>query len=49
MQEEKPGGKGRENGDGKKENNLKSTLVISGVVIAVLGTIFAIIKKVKHA
>ncbi|KAI3450720.1 hypothetical protein Pfo_007385 [Paulownia fortunei] len=34
---------------GKGADNLKSTLIISGVVVAVIGAIFAVAKKIKEA
>ncbi|CAK9184700.1 unnamed protein product [Ilex paraguariensis] len=37
----------KEHEDGAQ--NLKSTLLISGVVVAVIGAIFAIVKKIKEA
>ncbi|KAK6141703.1 hypothetical protein DH2020_024551 [Rehmannia glutinosa] len=34
---------------GKGAHNLKSTIIISGAVVAVIGAIFAIAKKIKEA
>ncbi|PIN20736.1 hypothetical protein CDL12_06588 [Handroanthus impetiginosus] len=34
---------------GKGAHNVKSTILISGAVVAVIGAIFAIVKKIKGA
>lgn len=38
-----------EEGEKESAHNLKSTLLISGAVVAVVGAIFAIAKKIKEA
>lgn len=38
-----------EEGEKESAHNLKSTLLISGAVVAVVGAIFGIAKKIKEA
>ncbi|EYU26719.1 hypothetical protein MIMGU_mgv1a016885mg [Erythranthe guttata] len=39
----------RESGKGDALHNLKSTIIISGVVVAVIGAVLAIARKIKQA
>ena len=48
LQNEKPDAERKENKHGMPDN-LKSTLLFSGVVIAVVGAILAVLKKIKEA
>ncbi|KAL3530383.1 hypothetical protein ACH5RR_009705 [Cinchona calisaya] len=48
IKKEEPEAENKDNKD-EKQNNLKSTLLFSGAVVAVIGVIFAVLKKIKEA